>query len=241
MSRLQLSSLPLAEFTMISEFLKQNSPAMIFATVLVFALKYSLEKTLDHRFSKLGKVAEASLNVQQKMREDERGELVSFRSALEEWSYFLETCPFRFTGGSKSIDVASLMEEDRKLFLKVRLTAVRAAIYLRDASLEQSLLANIVRLRQTYYPILNQFLPKLGDLQASISRIWQTHAPTEADRAQNSQLQQSLTTELASFSESLLNSYPEIAKQMTGLRDNINRYIYRVVDPAEMESKQTKP
>jgi hypothetical protein len=196
-------------------------------------------------------LARARAEVERALRSEERGELVAFRVAVEEWEALLLTLVFDFAMLSPlEAKVEPLYEADKKLFLKVKLAVVKVGIYLRDEEVEQRLMAAVTQLRNTYYPLIGQAMPRLIDLQASLAPIDQklaafresnfsnmAFAPTDKDRVEHASLQAQLTEEMRSFSKTLLDEYRGIAEQLVALKEAINRYIYRPIRKSALDAE----
>lgn len=225
------------------EVFKNASPVLLILVVVAYFLKVFLEKRLEGLAGRVEEIAKTSLEVKKEIRSAERDELVAFRVAVEKWENFLQTLLFDFSMGPPSkAKVEPLAQKDNELFLEVKLAVVRVAIYLRDKQLEQQLMTAVINLRKTYYPIINQSLPRLIDLQSRLLPIElkltafeksglteMSVAPTERDREEHASLQAQLTEEMRGFSENLLAEYRSIAEQLVALKEAINQYIYRPI------------
>jgi len=228
----------------ILEIFKETSPVLIIFVVLAYFLKGFIEKRVEGLASKFDDIAKISLDLKKDLRGEERGELVTFRVAVEKWEYLLQTVLFDFTMVSPSkAKVAPLYEEEKNLFLDVKIGIVKASIYLRNKDLELQLMAAIERIRKIYYPLINEALPRLIDLQAKLipleNKLNQfeqsgmqdmSFAPTEKDREEHLKLQRLMTDEMRTFSEKFLKEYKSIADQMYDLKEAINHYIYRSIE-----------
>jgi hypothetical protein len=223
--------------------------AVLCLAVLGYFLKVYAEKRLEGLAERIEEIAKTSLEIKKDMRTEERGELVDFRVSVEKWQYFLETAVFDFTVKSPSeAKVADLYDEDKKLFLAVRIATVKACIYLQSKELEQELMTTIIKIRQICYPLINKTLPKLIDAQAQLrpiedklSRFVQSggqdmsSAPTKEDRDENLRVQTMATEEIRKFSEDLIAQYRVIAMELNGLKEMMNQYIYRPLTKAEID------
>lgn len=232
------------------EFLIEDvSPVLLVAVVAVYFLKVFLERRLEGIVGRVEEIAKTSLDVKKELRSAERNELVAFRVAVEKWENFLQTLLFDFTVRPPSkAQIEPLSQKDNELFLDVKIAVVRVGIYLRDQQLEQQLMGAVMDLRKMYYPVINEPLPRLIDLQsrllpielkmAAFERSGLTDmsvAPTDKDREENAALQAQLTEEIRRFSESLLKEYPKIAEQLLALKEAINQYIYRPIREAAID------
>ncbi|MFL6258493.1 MAG: hypothetical protein ACJ76Y_02170 [Thermoanaerobaculia bacterium] len=236
------------------EVFKHASPVLLVTVVAAYFLKVFLEKRmegfagraerqLERVASRVEEIAKTSLEVKKELRSAERGELVAFRVAVEEWENFLQTLLFDFSMGPPSkAKIEPLSQKDNYLFLKVKIAVVKAGIYLRDKQLEQQLMAAVINLRKTYYPIINEPLPRLIDLQSRLLPIERklaafeqsalsdiSVAPTDKDREEHAALEAQLTKEMRCFSENLVREYRGIAEQLVALKEGINQYIYRPI------------
>lgn len=226
-------------------------PFILILVVIGYFLKLFLEKRIEGLAGRFEEIAKTSLEIKKEIRHEERTELVTFRVALEEWESFLQTVIFDYsmTPPSKAA-VETLYKEDKDLFLKVKVAVVKVGIYLRDKELEQQLMAAVIKLRQTYYPIINEPMPRLIDLQSRLLpyEIKRTSfeksgfsdmnfAPTEKDRELQADLQNQLTKEMQHFSETLLKEYRGIAEQLCALKESINKYIYQPIHHTDIDKK----
>lgn len=239
----------------ILEFLKINSPVVIALMVLGYFLKVYLDKALEGLGARVAgrmqEIATTSLDVKKDMRGEERGELVKFRVAVEKWEDFLQHALFDFTiKGPSQVDVPKLYDKDQKLFLDVKVGVVRACIYLREEKLEQDLMESVIKIRHLYYPLINQAMPRLIDLQAALSLIEfrmkqfeesgfkdMSLAPTAADREMSLQLQTAMTDEMKNFAETLTTNYRDIAAHLVELKESMNKYIYRRIRHSEIDKE----
>ncbi len=238
-------------FRFLTESLKLSGPLLILALVLGYFLKLIIEKRIDKRFTDLEEIAKSSLGIKSGLRESERNELVNFRVVIEEWQHFLEASVFDFAILDRAkADIPTLYEKDSKLFLAVRIAAVKASTYLRKRDLEAQLLGAIIEIRKTYYPLIDTTLPKLIDLKAQLAPIDyklkafeqsgfkdMTYAPTPQDRDENLRLQSLMTAEVAAFRDNLLSQYRTFAEQMNALKEAINVYIYRPIQKTDIDKE----
>lgn len=230
-------------FDVLKEILKTGSKALLVTVVVAYFLSIFLEKRLEGIAGRVEEIAKTSLEVKRELRGEERSELVTFRVAVEEWENFLQTMIFDFSVQPPSrAQVDPFYQKEKELFLKVKIAAVRVGIYLRDAELEQQLMTAVTQLRKTYYPIINEPIPRLIDLQSRLLPIEQklaafersgflnmAYAPTIKDRDEHAALQTQLTEEVRLFSESLVKEYRGITEQMADLKAAVNQYIYRPI------------
>ena len=233
----------------ILEILANTPVVLIVFVVLAYFLKVFIEKRLEGLASRVEEIGKTSLDLKKGLREQERDELVIFRVAVEKWEYFLLgfLTDFTMLPPSKA-DISTFYKKDKKLFLDVKVAIVKASIYLRNKDLELQLMAATNKIRETYYPIINQAMPKLIDLQARLMPIENklkqfeqsgmqdmSFAPTPKDREDNLKLQTLMTDEINKFSENLLKEYKSIAEQMYDLKEAINQYIYRSINRTEID------
>jgi hypothetical protein len=239
----------MAEIQDILTLLHDSSPILVFIAVLAYFLKVYLEKLLEGIAGRVEEIAKTSLEVKRGIREEERRELVDLRVAVEKWEYFLQTVAFDFSMSAPAdAKIPPLYEKDKEHFLDVKIAIIKASTYLRDKDLEQQLMSAIINIRNTYYPIINETLPKLIDLQTKLTPIQNklekfkkssmhdmSFAPNQEDQEENLRLQTMMTAELNSFSQKFLEQYPTIAKQMYELKESINKYIYRPMQHTEID------
>ena len=229
--------------------LKDASPIMVLIVVIAYFLTGFIEKRLEGLANRVDDIAKVSLDLKKDLRGEERNELVAFRVAVERWEYFLQTLLFDFTMLPPSkAKIAPLYEEDKRLFLDVKVAVVKASTYLRNQDLELQLIASIEQIRRTYYPLINEALPRLIDLQAKLipmenklsqfeeSRLQNLSvALTEKDREEHLRVQTLMTDEIKAFSGKFLAEYRSIATQMHDLKQAINHYIYRPIEHASID------
>jgi hypothetical protein len=229
-------------------------PDASIAAIAVAATGYILKTFFEKRLERFEKSAEelrnTSLALKHDIRNEERSELVAFRVAVEKWENFLQTLVFDFSMmPALSADVTKLYANDKELYLEVKLAVVRASTYLRNRELELQLMAAVLQLRQTYYPLISECLPKLVDLQTELAPIEMklkhfadggladmASAPSVNDREKSLALQQAMTNEMQEFSAKLLGKYRDIAEQLVNLKEGVNQYIYRPIKEARVDA-----
>ena len=222
---------------------KDASPTMIIIVIAAFFLKVYIEKRVEGITSRIDEINKTSLEVKRELRGEERGELVAFRVAVERWEDFLQNtiCNCSISKPSE-MNIKVLYEKDRDLFLDVKIAIVKSCTYLRDRELEQQLMNAVLKIRKNYYPIINESLPRIIDIQSQLLfyenklTMFQksgmkdmTFAPTEQDREENKKLQEALTEELQKFAGQSIEQYRIIAEQMYDLKELMNDYIYRPI------------
>lgn len=211
--------------------LKNSSPYLVIAAVFAYFLKVFIEKKIEGVTGRVEEIARTSLEIKKDLREEERGELTAFRVAVEKWEDFLLTGLFDYsmlTGAEAK--VSSLYARDKELFLAVKLAIVRVCVYLRDKELEDRLMSAVIKIRKTYYPLINESLPVLIDVQARLTPFQcNTAGMTEGDRQRNIELHEIMTGEIKKFSDNVLKRWPGIAEQMLELKEIINEYVYRPI------------
>src|SRR5690349_21518126 len=141
----------------IIELVKIGSPLALGFVVLAYLLKAFIEKKIDTVENKVTEIARTSLDIKKELRTEERGDLVDFRVALVRWEDCLlgSLTEFSCSAPSKA-DVNTFYALEKKLFLKVKIGAVRVSIYLRDEQLEQRLMGSIAKIRALYDPLINR-------------------------------------------------------------------------------------
>lgn len=230
------------------ELFKTASVGLIVLVVFAYFVKVFLDKRLEAIAGRVTEIAKTSLDLKKSLRNEERTELVTFRVAVETWEYSLQTLLFDFTMlSAMDAQIAPFYAADKKLFLDVRIAAVKVSTYLRDEELEQQLMSTILKIRNTYYPMINATMPRLIDLQTKLipidNKLRQfeksgmqdmTFAPTQKDREEHLAYQTEMTNEMAQFSESLMKEYRSIAEQIVSLKTAVNKYIYRPVDRVDI-------
>jgi hypothetical protein len=243
-------------FVMAKELLPGASVLAVIVTIVGYALAAYIKRRFDQIDKKsdlLEKRAEeiraTSLELKKDMRGEERGDLVTFRVAVEKWEDFLQRLVFDYTmAPPDKADIAGFYQEDNKLFLEVKIAVVKVGIYLRDPELERQLMGAVGKVRNTYYPLISATLPDLIDLQTQLAPIEikrknfansgmtdMTYAPTAEDRDRAAALQSALTDATRTFSTQLLAQYRAVAEQLVGVKNAVNIYIYRPVTQAGLE------
>lgn len=230
----------------ILKLFKDASPTLIILVVISFFLKTYIEKRLEGIAGRIEEINKTSLDVKRELRGQERGELVTFRVAVEKWEYFLQTALFDYSiTNPLDADIKTLYEKDRDLFLDVKIAIVKSCTYLRDKELEDELMSTVMEIRKNYYPVINELMPRMIDIQSKLmffeNKLAQfqksgmtnmAFAPTEQDREEYNRLQNLLTEELAKFSTLSTEKYKEIAVQLNELKESMNHYIYRPIEYA---------
>ncbi|MDZ7359354.1 MAG: hypothetical protein ONB46_01330 [candidate division KSB1 bacterium] len=236
----------------ILELIKNTSVGLLLLAFLAYLLKIlfekSLEKSIDRIASRMADIGKASLDIKKSLRNEEREELLALRVAIEKWEDALQTLLFDFTMISPSeAQITPFYDKDKELFLEVKIAVVKVSTYLRDKELEIKLMAAINKIRQIYYPIISEIMPRLIDLQAKLIPLERkmkafeqsgmkdlSLAPTPADRDEHLQIQKLMTSEMERFSTVLLKEYRSMAEQMSGLKENVNLYIYRPIEHVDI-------
>jgi len=236
----------------ILELIKNTSIGLLLLAFLAYLLKIlfekSLEKSINRVASKMADIGKTSLDIKKSLRNEEREELLALRVAIEKWEDALQTVLFDFTMMSPSeAQIKPFYDKDKQLFLEVKIAVVKVSTYLCDKELEIKLMSAINKMRQTYYPIISEIMPKLIDLQTKLIPIEKkmkafeqsgmkdvSLAPTEVDREEHHQIQKLMTTEMERFSTTLLKEYKYIAEQMNELKENVNLYIYRPIEHVDI-------
>ena len=225
-------------------FIKKTSPVVLGLFVVGYFLKAVIEKKIEGMESRVTAMAGTSLDIKKELRSEERTDLVEFRVALTKWEDCLLGGLTEFAGQVPSQATAnSFYEAEKKIFLEVKITAVKASIRLRDEKLEARLMGSISKIRNLYDPLINRILPQLIDLQAQLIPLEikmnkfresgmtnMAFAPTQEDMENNKRIQTAMTAQIKDFSESLLAQYRSIAEQLAGMKKDINQYIYRPID-----------
>lgn len=227
-----------------------TTAAALAAAIVGYLLKLYIEKRFDRIEKSAQELRTTSLSLKQGMRTAERDALVAFRVAVEKWEDFLQSLVFDYSMmPAAAADITQLYKSDKELFLAVKIAVVTVSTYLRNRELENELMTTVLRLRQAYYPLINQSLPKLIDLQAQLMPVEiklkkfaeggmqdAAHAPTREDQEKSGALQQQMTDEMQQFSTSLLSQYKGIAEQLVSLKEAVNQYIYRPVTDARLDT-----
>lgn len=227
----------------LGEYLGQSSLTLIAVLILGYFLKIFIEKRIQGIVGRVDEIQKISLDIKKEIRLNELSNLVEFRESVERWEDFLQSALFDY-GMQTPIDaqVGALYNKDRELFLEVKISVVKACIFLREKELEKQLMDTVLKIRQNYYPLINEALPRLADIQArlrpyeiKLKKFEQsglsdmTFAPNENDREETQRLQTIMNTELKIFAENALEHYRIIAVQMYDLKEAINQYIYRPI------------
>jgi len=228
----------------IYDLFKKASPLMLCVVIVAYFVKTAVEKKIDGIENRITEVASTSLAIKQELRNEERSDIVAFRVALTRWEDCLLGGLTTFAGQVPSQATAnSFYEEEKKIFLEVKIEAVKASIYLRDEQLEQRLTGSISKIRNLYDPLITRILPQLIDLQSQLiplemkmNRFRESgmtnmaYAPTQEDLENSKRIQAAMTAQMKDFSDSLLAQYPPIAEELSGMKKDINRYLYRSID-----------
>jgi len=231
------------------DFFKGASLGLIIVVTVTYFLKVYLEKRIDGLIGRGTDIGRTSLDLKKSLRNEERAELLAFRVAVEKWEYALQTLLFDFTMLSPSdAQIADFYKADKELFFNVKLAVVRASTYLRDPELEVKLMGITNKIRNTYYPMIGEAMPRLIDLQAGLLPIEykmkqfeksgltdMAFAPTDADREEHLRLQTEMTEETSKFASRLIDEYQNIAVQMVELKQAVNDYLYRPVARVELD------
>lgn len=236
--------------------LTNSSPVLITIAVITYIAWAFAEKRLTDLAAQQGKlfdnaleirneIGRTSLDIKSKLREEERGDLVEFRVALERWQDFLLTG----IGGlamAAPIDpktIPTLYEKDNGLFLDVKVALVKATMYLRSQELEEQLMQAVLQIRQTYYPLIGEAMSRIvsvqGDLAVLSARLAAAQQRgeqlTQRDREEALGLQTQITEELGRFAEAFIERYPSIAEQLDDVKAAINFYIYRPIESTDID------
>ncbi|PYV16427.1 MAG: hypothetical protein DMG07_07810 [Acidobacteria bacterium] len=237
---------------LLKETLRISGPVLLAVALAVYVLKVVLERKFESTVRRLEEIGKTSLDVKKGLRQEEREELVALRVAVDKWEYFLQTAVIEFTMTDPAkADGRTLINKDTTLFQDVRVAIVRTSTYLRDRDLETKLMNAIVKIRKVYYPLINEVMPKLIDLQAQLQLIANklqalqqsgmkdmAFAPTEDDRAENLKLQTIMTDEVSRFAQSFISEYrSNIAEQMVDLKEEINSYVYRPIRETDIDKE----
>lgn len=235
----------------IIEILKTATPGVIIVAVFAYFLKIYFEKKVEALGNRLGDIDKMSLDIKKSLRDEERNELVNFRVAVEKWEYFLQTYLYDYTMmDAVDSSFTPFYNEEKQLYLDVKIAILKSSIYLRNRELEQKLMNVITDIRKTYSPFINEIYPSLIEIQAKLIPI-QTKmanyqksgftdnkfAPSEEDRIEHLNLQNQMTAEVKKFSERVIKEYPKISEQMFELKESVNEYIYRPVNTTDLNEK----
>ena len=236
-----------------ADFLKDalmvSSPVLLVIAALAYFVKLWLEKKIEGVEARVSEIGRTSLDIKKELRNEERGDLVKFRVALAKWEDCLLGSLTEYTMQAPSATETNVFyKKDAKLFLEVKLEAVKVAIYLRDEKLEQRLMGTILKIRNLYYPLISQTLPQLIDLQTQLIPIDiklgkfresgltdMNFAPTPADLELSRSIQAAMTEQMKGFSAALLSQYRPIAENLVALKEEINRYIYRPIQSTALD------
>ena len=227
--------------SVMDEISKASFWASLGALLLYLAGKI-FEGRLTSSFARKDKLVDSSLGVKTGLRSLEQTALVDFRLAVEEWEYFLQSGIGELTMRSEigNFEPADFHDRDVAAFGKVRLTAVKATVLLRNRQLETEVLETISRIRQIYYPLIQATVSKAIALQADIApfalRMKQFEdsgltnlsvALKPAEAAKMIKLRHALSAVLANYCADLVNNYKPIAEQLYDLKEKINVHVYR--------------
>jgi hypothetical protein len=211
----------------ILDLLKNNSPFMILLVLLLSFITVYINKRIEGVAGRVEEIGKTSLAIKKDLRGEEREILVNFRAAVEEWEDFLTTAVFEFTMMDPlKADILELAREDKRLFLAVKIANVKACTYLRNQDLEKRLGDIILQIRHIYYPLINEAILKLIDLQAELK---------QKEGKEQAKIQTLMTAELKEFSDNLINQYRTIAEPMDELKETINHYIYRPIKETDID------
>jgi hypothetical protein len=234
----------------ILEIFKDASIGLIILVAIAYFIKIYIEKRIEGLASRIADIGKVSLDLKKGLREEERKELLTFRVAIEKWENLLQTLMFDFTMLPPSkAQIAPFYMQDKKLFLDVKIAVVKVSTYLRDKELEIQLMAAINKIRNTYYPLITEAMPRLIDLQSKLIPIGyklkqfeksgltdMTYAPTTLERDEHLKNQSLMTQEMQIFSENLLREYKNIAGQMYEVKEAVNKYIYRPIHTVDIDN-----
>ena len=231
------------------DFLKNASPWVICAFVLGYFVKLWIERRIDGAEQRVTEIARTSLDVKKDLRNEERGDLVKFRVTLVKWEDFLLGSLAEYTMQAPSATTTNTFyASDTKLFLAVKVEAVKVAIYLRDEKLEDRLMGAITKIRNLYYPLIYRTIPQLIDLQTQLIPLDvkltkfresgmkdMAFAPTMADLELSKNIQAAMTAQMKEFTEAVQAQYGPIAENLVALKQEINRYIYRPIGSTALD------
>ena len=260
-------------FEILKKSLKVSAPLLIVIVVAAFFLKLFLEKSMEAGFkraeqhseeisrkaerqaaelaAKIENIGKSSLEIKRELRREERAELVALRVAIEQYEYFLQSSVTEMVAkDSAKADFGTLYEKDARLFQDVRIAIVRTGTYLRDQDLEKKLISAILKIRTAYYPLMNEAIPKMIDLQAQLQIIDKklqafqrsgmkdlAFAPTEDDRRERLRLDAMLTDETRKFAQSIVGQRRNVADQLAKLKEDINVYVYRPARATDIDNE----
>lgn len=236
-------------YDFVREFLRENSPLLLGLTAIASLLKYWIEKRIEGVEERVTEVARTSLDIKKDLRNEERGDLVSFRVALAKWEDCLLGSLTEYTMQAPSATATNAFyKQDKKLFLTVKVEAVKVSIYLRNEKLEARLLGTIVKIRNLYYPLIYQTMPQLIDLQTQLMPLEaklkkfrdsgmtdMAFAPTQADLELSKGIQAAMTAQMKEFADAVLAQYRPIAEHLVALKEEINTYIYRPIGSSALD------
>ena len=231
------------------DFLRDSSPLLLCAAVLAYFVKLWIEKRIDGAEQRVTEMARTSLDIKKDLRNEERSDLVKFRVALVKWEDFLLGSLTTYTMQAPSVTTTNAFyESDTRLFLAVKVEAVKVAIYLRSEKLEDRLVGTIIKIRNLYYPLIYQTMPKLIDLQTQLIPLEvkltkfresgmkdMAFAPTLADLEHSKSIQGAMTVQMKEFSEAVQTQYRPIAENLDALKQEINRCIYRPIGSTALD------
>ena len=233
----------------ILEILKASSPVVAIIIIIGYFIKIYIERKIDSFHNIIENIKSTSLDIKKDLRTEERTGLVELREVLVEWEDFLQNAIFSYSINNYSDDsLPKIIDTDQKLFLKVKMSIVKFSIYLRSEELENTLSQLVLEIRKTYYPLINDFMPKLIELKTQLGFYEfklnkfkesglkdMTYAPTEEDRKNNLRLQELLTEEDKKFAEALTASYTDIAVLLKEIKAIINKYVYRPITKSDID------
>lgn len=231
------------------EILRTTSVGLLVVAAIAYFLKVYIEKRIEGLAGRTLEIAKTSLDMKKGLRTEERAELLAFRVAVETWEYSLQTLLFDFTMlAPTEAQIMPFYTADKSLFLDVKIAVVRVSTYLRNQELEQQLMAAVDKIRKTYYPLINETMPRLIDLQSRMiplalkmkrfeesGLLDMASAPTPKDREDNLALETELTAEVSNFAQNLAKEYGSIAAQMNAVKEAVNHYLYRPVTQTRLD------
>ena len=215
---------------------------LIALAAIVYVGRSAFDAALKSRLGAIEKRVDASLAIKQGLRGHEQDELVEFRVAVERWEYFLQSCVGDLTmrAETRQFEPADFHDRDSELFGAVRLTAVKASIFLRDPVLENELLQTIMTIRRLYYPRLDATMRELLDIQGQMIpyltrlKLYEASGMKDLSVALNADeaavligMRHQMTAAIGRYAEGLVAEYRPIAEQLWELKDKINVHIYR--------------
>ena len=215
---------------------------LIALAAIVYVGRSAFDAALKSRLGAIEKRVDASLAIKKGLRGHEQDELVEFRVAVEKWEYFLQSCVGDLTmrAETQQFEPADFHDRDSELFGAVRLTAVKASIFLRDPALENELLQTITTIRRMYYPKLETTMRELLEIQGQMLpyltrlKLYEASGLKDLSVALNADeaavligLRHRMTASIGRYAEGLIADYRPIAEQLWELKDKINVHIYR--------------